>query len=115
MKQRLLVMNGQRILQAAQGSEWSNQKVDKAGELKPGIYNLSGATKADRSKSHTGPILHADAATVYQGDARSIVTHDRGDFGKVPEVGSTKTISYDKAGKAIVSEPVQGQTRGRKL
>jgi len=115
MTQRLLVMNGQRILQTAQGSDWSNQKVDKAGELRPGIYNLSGATKADRAKTHTGPILHADATSVYQGDARSIVAHARGDFGKVPEIGSTKTISYDKAGKATVSEPVQGQTRGRKI
>jgi hypothetical protein len=115
MKQRLLVMNGQRILQTAQDSDWSNQKVDKAGELRPGIYNLSGAIKADRGKAHTGPILHADGATVYQGQGRAIVAHDRTDFGKVPEIGSTKTISYYEAGKASVAEPVQGQSRGHKI
>jgi hypothetical protein len=30
MKQRLLVMNGQRIVQAEQEGAWANQKVDKA-------------------------------------------------------------------------------------
>ena len=35
MKQRLLVMNGQRIVQAEQEGAWANQKVDKAGALKP--------------------------------------------------------------------------------
>ena len=37
MKQRLLVMNGQRIVQAEQGGAWTNEKVDKAGALKPGM------------------------------------------------------------------------------
>ena len=36
MKERLLVMNGQRIVQAEKDGAWTNQKVDKAGALKPG-------------------------------------------------------------------------------
>ena len=39
MKQRLLVMNGQKILQHEQEGRWQNDKVEKAGLVKPGIYN----------------------------------------------------------------------------
>jgi len=115
MKQRLLVMNGQRIVQSAQDSDWSNQKVDKAGLLKPGIYNLFTATKADRAKPHTGAILHADGDSIFQEEGRAIVAHERRNFDKVPDIGSSKTISYDAAGKAKVSEPVQTQSRGKKI
>ena len=58
MKQRLLVMNGQRIVQTDQCRAWANQKVDKAGALKPGIsYNAQGkalvarAVKLSRGRS----------------------------------------------------------------
>ena len=47
MKQRLLVMNGQKIVQSEQAGAWINQKVDKAGALNPGIYNLYMAQVAD--------------------------------------------------------------------
>ena len=47
MKERLLVMNGQRIVQAEKDGAWTNQKVDKAGALKPGIYNLYTAQAAE--------------------------------------------------------------------
>jgi hypothetical protein len=40
MKQRLLVMNGQKIVQHEQEGRWLNDKVEKAGLVKPGIYNL---------------------------------------------------------------------------
>ena len=58
MKQRLLVMNGQRIVQAEQEGAWANQKVDKAGALKPGMYNLYMAQQADKKQT-----AHARCAT----------------------------------------------------
>lgn len=66
MKERLLVMNGQRIVQAEKDGAWTNQKVDKAGALKPGIYNLYTAQAADKKQTHAGVIVHADATNVYQ-------------------------------------------------
>lgn len=66
MKQRLLVMNGQRIVQTEQEGAWANQKVDKAGALKPGIYNLYMAQQADKKQTHDGVIVHADNNQVYQ-------------------------------------------------
>ena len=103
MKVRLLVMNGQRIVQVEQGGEWTNQKVDKAGEIKPGIYNLYTAARADKAVRHDGLIVHSDSGDVYQQVGKSFVKHAREDFDKVPDVGGFGSISYDPQGLASVS------------
>ena len=54
MKQRLLVMNGQKIVQHEQEGRWQNDKVEKAGPVKPGIYNLYLASQPDKTKTHDG-------------------------------------------------------------
>jgi hypothetical protein len=66
MKQRLLVMNGQRIVQHEQEGQWQNDKVDRAGTVKPGIYNLYLASQADKTKTHDGVVLYADKESVFQ-------------------------------------------------
>ena len=113
MKQRLLVMNGQRIVQAEQAGAWINQKVDKAGALNPGIYNLYMAQVADKKQTHAGVIVHADNNQVYQKVGKSFVMHARTDFDKVPEIGSAKSISYNAQGKATVAAEAPKLTRGR--
>lgn len=113
MKQRLLVMNGQRIVQSEQGGAWTNQKVDKAGELKPGIYNLYMAQQVDKSQRHEGVIVHADSNSVFQQVGKQFVMHSRSDFDKVPDIGSAKSISYDAQGKANVSAEAVKLSRGR--
>ncbi|MGJ0637217.1 KfrB domain-containing protein [Xenorhabdus bovienii] len=97
MKQRLLVMNGQKIVQSEKGAgDWQNEKVEKAGELKPGMYNIYLANQADKTKSHTGTIVHADKESVYQQIGKNFVKHERSNFDKIPVIGSEKTISYGK-------------------
>ncbi|EHW7386092.1 conjugal transfer protein TraO [Escherichia coli] len=113
MKHRLLVMNGQRIVQTESSGAWTNQKVDKAGTLKPGIYNIHTAQKADKSQSHDGTIVHADSNNIYQQVGKNFVMHARSDFDKVPEIGSAKSISYDAQGKANVSAESVKLSRGR--
>ena len=113
MKQRLLVMNGQRIVQAEQEGVWANQKVDKAGALKPGMYNLYMAQQADKKQTHDGVIVHADNNQVYQQVGKNFVMHARSDFDKVPEIGSAKSISYSAQGKATVAAEAPKLTRGR--
>jgi hypothetical protein len=100
-KQRLLIMNGQRLVQTEQGGNWATQKVDKAGALKPGIYDLYLANGADKSKSHDGPVLYSDKDSVYQKVGKSYVRHERQDFTTVPESGVDMKISYED-GLAIV-------------
>ena len=106
MKQRLLVMNGQRIVQGEQeAGQWQNEKVEKANGVKPGLYNLYLATPADKTKAYAGVILHSDKNNVFQQIGKTnFITHSRTDFSKVPEVGMLKSISYDEQGKAVVAD-----------
>lgn len=113
MKQRLLVMNGQRIVQTQQGGTWTNQKVDKAGALKPGIYNLYMAQQADKSQRHDGMIVHADNNKIYQQMGKNFVMHIRLNFDIVPEIGNAKSITYDAQGKAAVTTQTVKLSRGR--
>lgn len=113
MKQRLLVMNGQRIVQTELEGVWANQKVDKAGALRPGMYNLYTAQQADKEQAHAGVIVHADKGQVYQQVGKNFVMHARSDFGKVPEIGESKSISYSAQGKAIVAAEAPKLARGQ--
>ena len=116
MKQRLLVMNGQCSMQQEDQGQWRNVKVEKARGVKPGIYNIYTANKADKTKEHAGVILYADKTTVYQQVGKGqYITHDRADFAKLPETGETKSISYSADGKAVISEAALGQKQSRKI
>lgn len=116
MKQRLLVMNGQCALQQEDQDQWRNVKVEKAKGVKPGIYNIYTASKADKSKAHSGVVLYADKTTVYQQVGKGqYVSHDRADFKKTPEPGETKRISYSEEGKAVVAEATLVQSQSRKI
>lgn len=102
MKQRLLVMNGQRIVQIEQSGKWHDNKVEKAGTLKPGIYPLYLANQADKAKSYDGVVLHVDKEHVYQQVGKGWVKHNHTDFDKVPEIGSATRLTYDQ-GRAVIS------------
>ena len=95
MKQRLLVMNGQRLVQSEQGGQWATDKVEKAGVIKPGIYNIYLSTKADKSQTHDGTIVHADKDHVYQQVGKQFVQHERSNFDKLPDMGSNVSLKYD--------------------
>jgi len=115
MKHRVLVMNGQRIIQNEQTSgTWQTEHVDKAGQLKPGIYNIYSALAVDQGKTHEGVIVHADKQSIYQQIGKQFVRHDRLNFDKVPEIGSVKSITYEQStGRAQVA--VASEKLGKKL
>lgn len=94
MKQRLLVMNGQRLVQVEKEGQWATDKVEKAGPVKPGIYNIHLAIQADKTKTHEGTIVHQDRTHVYQQIGKSFVKHALSDFDKVPGIGSNSSIKY---------------------
>ena len=112
MKQRVLVMNGQRLVQNENAGQWETDKVDKAGAIKPGIYNIHLATDADQAKAYEGVIIHADKTAVYQQVGKSFVKHDRELFDKVPAIGSVSRLEYQD-NKAIVAATSVKQ--GRRL
>jgi cell filamentation protein len=102
MKQRLLVMNGQLLLQSEQAGEWRTDKVEKAASVKPGIYAIYLATPADKKKVHDGPIIHIDSTGVYQQVGRNLILHARSDFPKVPDLGAHLTLNYS-AGRCVAT------------
>lgn len=114
MKQRLVVMNGQCLVQREQGGEWKILKVRKAGELRPDIYNLDLARPADKALRHEGIILHVDADNVFQKIERQYVRHAVADFARLPDPGVTRIITYDGDGKAQLNEEAKKPARRRR-
>jgi hypothetical protein len=111
-KERLVVMNGQKIVQVEKGpNEWTVEKVEKANGIRPGYYNLYGAQAADKTKMVDGVVLHADADAVYQLEGRAVIRHSSSDFDKVPDSGSAVAINYVE-GRAVVTSP-QKLSRGK--
>ncbi len=111
-KERILVMNGQRIVQQESGGQWITQKVGKARELKPGIYSAYLAKDADKALQHTGVVFHTDDKYVYQQEQKGIMRHPLAAFGAVPEYGRPVCITYE-AGRVVTIEPTLGL--GQKL
>src|SRR5689334_3258086 len=103
MKTRLIVMNGQRIIQREEQGKWQNHQVEKAGPIKPGIYNIYLATPAEKRKTYEGVIVHADNDAVYQQVGRGFVMHARNNLDTVPLIGGTYRIEHG-ATKAIVTQ-----------
>lgn len=113
MKQRLLVMNGQRLVQSEQSGQWSTDRVEKAGALRPGIYNFHLALQADKAKAYEGTVIHADRENVYQQVGKAFVKHSVNDFGKAPEIGSNLSIKYIDG--SAVQTPLPGRKLGRSV
>lgn len=119
MKQRLVVMNGQRIVQTTPaGSDSfaaaSNEVAGKAGTLKPGLYPLYSASAPDKKQTHSGQVIHTDKQSVFQKCGSNIVKHNRQDFDIVPEIGAAVAISYADTGRAAVQATSLQQGRGMK-
>jgi len=95
MKQRILVMNGQRIVQSDFDQQWVTSKVDKAGQIKPGIYDISQASPANKENTYSGVVLHADQEYVYQQVGKACIRHSAHDFPKSPSIGTEVAIRYD--------------------
>ena len=114
MKQRLLVMNGQRVVQIEQGGKWETNKVEKAGTLRAGLYNIHQSTQANKTQTYEGLVLHANKDTVYQQIGKTFVKHSTGDFEKIPEIGSNASIKYlVNTGTAVVTQATQKMSRSR--
>jgi hypothetical protein len=74
MKRRVIVMNGQKIVEAEIAGKWVVEKVSKAKGIKPGIYNLYLAIDADKTQTLTGFIVHTDNNKVYQKTDRDLLS-----------------------------------------
>ncbi|MDZ5459299.1 KfrB domain-containing protein [Azohydromonas lata] len=100
MRKRLIVMNGHRVLQAEQESEWVNERVEKANGLAPGLYDLFDARPADRIAPTDGVLLMLEDGLVYQQTQAGLVSHELAKFAETPSFGVDGTITYSAEGRA---------------
>lgn len=114
-RMRMMVMNGQRIIQKLNGEKWEVVKVAKAQSLKPGFYNLFQARPPTKTEEYEGVILHSDARNIFQHHKGGIVVHTVVDFDKVPEIGSLVNIKYDAGMRAVLTVPKLGQKQSRAI
>ncbi|MDV6344802.1 KfrB domain-containing protein [Nitrosomonas sp. Is37] len=95
MKQRILVMNKQQLVQTLRGTEWKTDKVDKAEDLKAGIYNIYLAVDADKNKTYNGLVVYADKDALYLKTETGFVKYSRDKLDLLPPIGSNVSINYE--------------------
>lgn len=103
MQKRVVVLNGHKVLQAEQNGTWTNERVEKAGALRPGLYELFSAQQSDRSTSTSGALVIVDDGVLYQVTSTGLVGHACSDFDALPAVGVHGTVNYDANMRASFS------------
>ena len=94
MKQRILVMNGQRLIENQIDGKWKTIKVTKAESLKGGIYNIFMAKDADKNEKSDGILVHFTNSELYIKTPFGFIKYDiPGDI-KLPHIGSHISVSY---------------------
>ena len=112
-KDRIIVMNGSKLIESQKPDKsWDTKKVEPAGKLRAGIYNIFSAQDAG-DKATQGMVVHADKDFVYQMVAQNrFVKHSSKKFEKVPDIGLNVAIE-SKNGKASTTTLSGSKTRSK--
>lgn len=98
-KLRMIVMNGQKILQTQNNNEWETigtiKKVE--GGIKPGVYNIYLARTPVDKNQYEGQIIHIDKenAIFYQQVKKDFIVHQLKAIEGKPVAGKDVVIAYD--------------------
>ncbi len=98
-KLRMIVMNGQKILQTQNNNEWETvgtiKKVDEG--IKPGVYNIYLAKTPVDKNQYEGQIIHVDKdnAVFYQQVNKDFIVHRLNAVDGKPVAGKDVVIAYD--------------------
>ena len=98
-KLRMIVMNGQKILQTQNNNEWETtgtiKKVDEG--IKPGVYNIYLATAPVDKNQYQGQIIYIDKenAVCYQQVKKDFIMHKVNAVDGKPVAGKDVAITYD--------------------
>jgi hypothetical protein len=94
----MIVMNGQRIIQALVNNEWETTGTIKKVEegIKPGIYNIYLAKKPEDKKQYEGKILYVDKENevLYQQTGKDFIVHQLNAIDGKPIAGKDVVIEY---------------------
>lgn len=98
-KLRIVVMNGQKIIQAMVNNEWETAGTIKKAEegIKPGIYNIYLAKTPEDKKQYEGKILYVDKENevFYQQAGKDFIVHQLNAINGKPIAGKDVAIEYD--------------------
>ena len=98
-KLRMIVMNGQKILQTQNNNEWETigtiKKVDEG--IKPGVYNIYLAKAPIDKNLYEGKIIHVDKdnAIFFQQVNKDFIVHQLNAVDGKPVAGKDVAITYD--------------------
>ena len=98
-KLRMIVMNGQKILQTQNNNEWETigtiKKVEEG--IKPGVYNIYLAKTPSDKNQYEGQIIHIDKenAVFYQQVNKDFIVHQLNAIEGKPIAGKFMAIQYD--------------------
>ena len=99
-KLRMIVMNGQKILQTQNNNEWETigtiKKVDEG--IKPGVYNIYLATAPVDKNQYQGQIIYIDKenSVFYQQVKKDFIVHQLNAVDGKPIAGKDVVIAYDE-------------------
>ncbi len=116
-KLRMIVMNGQKILQTQNNNEWESigtiKKVDEG--IKPGVYNIYLAKTPVDKNQYEGKIIHIDKvnAIFYQQVNKDYVVHQLNAVDGKPFAGKDVAITYD--GEKATLTPIDTLKNKRSL
>ncbi|MBS0422857.1 MAG: conjugal transfer protein TraO [Proteobacteria bacterium] len=99
VKLRMIVMNGQKILQTQNNNEWETVGTIKKVEegIKPGVYNIYLAKTPIDKNQYEGKIIHIDKenAIFYQQVNKDYIVHQLNAVDGKAIAGKDVAITYD--------------------
>tara|TARA_R110002073_G_scaffold332871_1_gene519556 strand:+ start:2738 stop:3109 length:372 start_codon:yes stop_codon:yes gene_type:complete len=99
-KQRIIVMNGQKILQTQNNNEWETTGAIKKAEegIKPGVYNIYLAKEPSDKNQYEGTILliDKDNGVFYQQIKKDFIVHQLKAVDIKPVAGKDVVVRYDE-------------------
>ena len=98
-KQRIIVMNGQKILQTQNNNEWETTGAIKKAEegIRPGVYNIYLAKEPSDKNQYEGTILliDKDNGVFYQQSNKDFIVHQLKAVDGKLVAGKDVVVSYD--------------------
>ena len=98
-KLRIVVMNGQKIIQSLVNNEWETTGTIKKVEegIKPGIYNIYLAKLPGDKKRYEGKIVYIDKenAVFYQQVGKDFIVYRLNAVDGKPVAGTDMIVEYD--------------------
>jgi len=118
-KQRIIVMNGRKILQTQVNNKWEATGTIKKVEegIRPGIYNIYLAKAPSDKHQYEGKIIHVDKENnvFYQQTNKHFIVHQLNAVDIKPIAGKDVVVKYEGEKAALTQVDVLKKKRTLKI